>query len=99
MADLEYTVRDGIATILLNRPERKNAFTIDMVNTWADKLIEAQHDPEVRVIVLTGAGGSFCSGVDLSAFKGRSARRSARRNSSPGTCTGSRLPWKTSTSR
>ncbi|WP_326733700.1 enoyl-CoA hydratase/isomerase family protein [Streptomyces sp. NBC_01022] len=70
MADLEYTVRDGIATVLLNRPERKNAFTIDMVHTWADRLIEAQRDPEVRVIVVTGAGGSFCSGVDLSAFKG-----------------------------
>ncbi|WP_328867149.1 enoyl-CoA hydratase/isomerase family protein [Streptomyces sp. NBC_00304] len=70
MADLEYTVRDGIATILLNRPERKNAFTIGMVHTWADALVEAQRDPEVRVIVVTGAGGSFCSGVDLSAFKG-----------------------------
>ncbi|WP_406457455.1 enoyl-CoA hydratase-related protein [Streptomyces sp. NBC_00876] len=70
MADLEYTVRDGIATILLNRPERKNAFTIDMVHAWADALTDAQRDPEVRVIVVTGAGGSFCSGVDLSAFKG-----------------------------
>ncbi|MCX5144152.1 enoyl-CoA hydratase/isomerase family protein [Streptomyces sp. NBC_00338] len=70
MADLEYTVRDGIATILLNRPERKNAFTIDMVHAWADALTEAQGDPEVRVIVVTGAGDSFCSGVDLAAFKG-----------------------------
>ncbi|GHG42658.1 enoyl-CoA hydratase/isomerase family protein [Streptomyces zaomyceticus] len=70
MADLEYTVRDGIATILLNRPERKNAFTIDMVHAWADALTDAQVDPEVRVIVVTGAGDSFCSGVDLAAFKG-----------------------------
>ncbi|MFJ4774200.1 enoyl-CoA hydratase/isomerase family protein [Streptomyces uncialis] len=70
MADLDYTVRDGIATILLNRPARKNAFTIDMVHTWADALAEAQEDPGVRVIVVTGAGGSFCSGVDLAAFKG-----------------------------
>ncbi|MER5768624.1 enoyl-CoA hydratase/isomerase family protein [Streptomyces sp. NPDC001985] len=70
MADLEYTVRDQIATILLNRPERRNAFTVDMVHAWADALIEAQRDPAVRVIVVTGAGGSFCSGVDLTAFKG-----------------------------
>ncbi|MFG3168568.1 enoyl-CoA hydratase/isomerase family protein [Streptomyces sp. NPDC048200] len=70
MADLEYTVRDGIATILLNRPDRKNAFTIEMVHAWADALAEAQRDPTVRVIVVTGAGDSFCSGVDLAAFKG-----------------------------
>ncbi|SEL79305.1 enoyl-CoA hydratase/isomerase family protein [Streptacidiphilus jiangxiensis] len=70
MADLEYTVRDGIATILLNRPERKNAFTMAVVNAWADALLQADQDPEVRVVVVTGAGGSFCSGVDLSEFKG-----------------------------
>lgn len=80
MADLEYTVRDGIATILLNRPERKNAFTIDMVHAWADALTQAQGDPGVRVIVVTGAGDSFCSGVDLSAFKGEERPRWARRN-------------------
>jgi len=70
VADLEYAVRDHIATILLNRPERRNAFTLDMVDAWADRLVQAQRDPEVRVIVVTGAGGSFCSGVDLSEFKG-----------------------------
>ncbi|GAA2124701.1 enoyl-CoA hydratase-related protein [Kitasatospora saccharophila] len=70
MADLDYTVRDRIATILLNRPERKNAFTMEMVNAWADALLRAERDPEVRVVVVTGAGDSFCSGVDLSEFKG-----------------------------
>ena len=70
MADLEYTVRDRVATILLNRPERRNAFTMEMVNAWADALLAAERDPEVRVIVVAGAGGSFCSGVDLSEFKG-----------------------------
>jgi enoyl-CoA hydratase/carnithine racemase len=70
VADLEYQVRDQVATILLNRPERRNAFTLAMVDAWADALARAQRDPEVRVIVVTGAGGSFCSGVDLSEFKG-----------------------------
>ncbi|MFG2960998.1 enoyl-CoA hydratase/isomerase family protein [Streptomyces sp. NPDC048291] len=70
MADLEYSVKDHIATILLNRPERRNAFTLGMVDTWADCLRRAEDDPEVRVVVVTGAGGSFCSGVDLSDFKG-----------------------------
>lgn len=70
MADLEYSVRDHIATILLNRPHRKNAFTLDMVEAWADALLAAGEDPDVRVVVVTGAGDSFCSGVDLSDLKG-----------------------------
>jgi enoyl-CoA hydratase/carnithine racemase len=65
MADLEYTVVDGIGTILLNRPHRKNAFTLDMIDRWANILVEARTDPDVRVVVLTGAGDAFCSGVDL----------------------------------
>jgi enoyl-CoA hydratase/carnithine racemase len=65
MADLEYTVADGIGTILLNRPHRKNAFTLDMIDTWAQALRDARTDPDVRVVVLTGAGDAFCSGVDL----------------------------------
>lgn len=66
MADIEYTVADHIATIRLNRPHRKNAFTLEMIDTWADALIDAERDPDIRVVVLTGNGGSFCSGVDLS---------------------------------
>ena len=66
MADLEYTLDDGIGTILLNRPHRKNAFTMDMIDQWASVLVSARTDPGVRVIVLTGAGDAFCSGVDLS---------------------------------
>jgi enoyl-CoA hydratase/carnithine racemase len=65
MADLEYTAADGIGTILLNRPHRKNAFTLDMIDTWAQALRDARTDPDVRVVVLTGAGDAFCSGVDL----------------------------------
>jgi enoyl-CoA hydratase/carnithine racemase len=65
MSDLEYGVADGIATITLNRPERKNAFTLPMIDDWAGALREAHADPSVRVVVVTGAGDAFCSGVDL----------------------------------
>ncbi len=65
MTDLTYEVADQIATITLNRPEKFNAFTLEMVDEWADRLAEAQADPEVRVIVVTGAGKGFCSGIDL----------------------------------
>lgn len=65
MADLEYSVADGVATLLLNRPEKKNAFTDDMLQRWRECLAEAQQDDAVRAIVVTGAGDAFCSGGDL----------------------------------
>jgi enoyl-CoA hydratase/carnithine racemase len=65
MSDLEYSVKDHIATLLLNRPEKKNAFTDAMLTQWKQSLLDAQADPEVRVIVVTGAGNAFCSGGDL----------------------------------
>ncbi|MGM5069118.1 enoyl-CoA hydratase/isomerase family protein [Rhodococcus qingshengii] len=69
MSELEYSVDNHVATIVLNRPERKNAFTLEMVDEWAKVLNQAQHDDDVRAVVLTGAGNAFCSGVDLNAFK------------------------------
>ena len=71
MPDLDYSVNERVATITLNRPERKNAFTGAMVDSWADVLISAQADEDVRAIVVTGAGSDFCSGVDLDEFTGR----------------------------
>ncbi len=69
MSDLEWSVADGVATIRLNRPERRNAFTLDMVREWAEHLRLARTDPDVRVVVLTGTGNkAFCSGVDLSSI-------------------------------
>ncbi|MDP9027394.1 MAG: enoyl-CoA hydratase-related protein [Actinomycetota bacterium] len=65
MSDLEYEVQDHIATIRLNRPAQRNAFTIPMVDEWADRLAEAQRDAGVHVIVVTGSGEGFCSGIDL----------------------------------
>nr|WP_257909581.1 enoyl-CoA hydratase-related protein [Janibacter limosus] len=66
--DLVYDVSEHIATITLNRPERKNAFTLTMVDEWTDALRESGADDRVRAVVVTGAGDSFCSGVDLSAL-------------------------------
>lgn len=68
MADLDYTVDDGIATVLLNRPHRRNAFTLDMLDTWAKALRTASTDPIVRVVLVTGSGDAFCAGVDLDDF-------------------------------
>src|ERR1700737_3350538 len=73
MADLEYEVKHGVGTILLNRPHRKNAFTLEMIDEWAAVLVAARTDQDVRALVLTGAGDGFCSGVDLDALNHRAS--------------------------
>jgi len=59
----------GVMTITLNRPERKNAFTLEMIDAWADALRNAQGDSDVRAVIVTGTGDSFCAGIDLSVLK------------------------------
>jgi enoyl-CoA hydratase/carnithine racemase len=61
--EILFKKENGIATIVLNCPERKNSFSMEMIDQWAKALEEWRMDPEVKVIVLTGAGDAFCSGV------------------------------------
>ena len=65
MPDLLYDVTEHTATITLNRPDRLNAITFEMLESLSRVLRQAADDPQVRVIVLTGAGRGFCSGLDL----------------------------------
>jgi enoyl-CoA hydratase/carnithine racemase len=55
----------GVATLTLNRPARRNAWTFEMERRLFDLLDDCDADPAVRVIVLTGAGRSFCAGMDM----------------------------------
>ncbi len=57
--------KDRIVVITLNRPERLNAISRDMLNELSAKVVEANKDPDVRCIILTGAGRGFCAGLDL----------------------------------
>ena len=59
--------QDRILILTLNRPERLNAISRDMLSELSAKLVEANKDPDIRCIVLTGAGRGFCSGLDLQA--------------------------------
>jgi enoyl-CoA hydratase/carnithine racemase len=68
MAELDYDKTGPVATITLNRPARKNALTLGMIDDWVRALADAQADDAVRAIVVTGAGGAFCSGIDLEVF-------------------------------
>ncbi len=58
--------RDGVRTLTLNRPHRKNAIDPELWIALRDALDAAGHDRGVRALVITGAGGSFCSGADIS---------------------------------
>ena len=63
--NLRFTVDQGIARIVLDRPERMNAFTFEMIDAWTEALQRCRTDPGVKVVIVTGAGEAFCSGGDI----------------------------------
>src|SRR5262245_37060621 len=63
--EILYSVRDRVATVTLNRPERLNAYTPTMGEELRAALSAAATDDNVRAIVLTGAGRGFCAGADM----------------------------------
>jgi enoyl-CoA hydratase/carnithine racemase len=60
-----YEVADALARITLNRPDALNAWTPELGSAYFDRLEEAGADPDVRAIVVTGAGRGFCAGADF----------------------------------
>ncbi len=61
--------RDGVLVVRLNRPAVRNALSWSMIGGIGDAVVEAETDPDIRVLVLTGTGDrSFCSGIDLRTF-------------------------------
>ena len=68
MSEVEIQLHDGWAEVILNRPQRKNAITGPLGTALAQSLQEVNALDEVRVVVLRGADGAFCSGLDLKEF-------------------------------
>ena len=64
--DIGFSVADNIARIVLNRPEKRNALSVALIRELADALREADDRLDVSVIVIEGAGGTFCAGYDVS---------------------------------
>src|SRR5262245_12903858 len=62
---LKFSVADGIARIVLDRPERMNAFTFEMIDAWTAALERCRTDDNVKVVIVTGTGNAFCSGGDI----------------------------------
>ena len=69
---IRYEVADRVATITIDRPERKNAMTFAMNRAFGKAIHDASEDPAVQVLIVTGAGGAFCAGTDLSDLDERS---------------------------
>lgn len=64
-SDLLASLDQGVLTLTLNRPESRNAITAAMADALAAQLAAAERDPEVKCVVLTGAGRGFCAGGDV----------------------------------
>lgn len=85
--NIKLDIRDGTAVLALARPDRKNAFDLDMRAEIADAVARVRDDSAVRALILTGEGGDFCAGGDLRAMSqgpidaiaGRERMRAAHR--------------------
>ena len=69
MSHIRYDVDDeGIATVTIDRPEKRNAMTWGVLAEFHEAIWRASDDPAARVVIVTGAGGAFCAGTDLTSL-------------------------------
>ncbi|MEM7016137.1 MAG: enoyl-CoA hydratase-related protein [Pseudomonadota bacterium] len=80
-----YAVSDHVATITLNAPSRMNTISTPMLNLLTKMLIDANQDPDVRVVILTGSGRAFCAGLDVASTTDKKA-------DGPGRLTSGQMP-------
>lgn len=71
MREIRYEVADGVATLTIDRPEKRNAMTYAMLAEFEAGVRRASDDPGVAALVVTGAPGSFCAGIDLADLASR----------------------------
>lgn len=65
MKDLLFTIDNDVARIILNRPDKLNAFSIEMIDLWIEALEQVRDSETIRVLVISGNGRGFCSGGDI----------------------------------
>ena len=63
-----YETRGEVAVLTLNRPDRANTLNFELIDALQATALRAANDPDVRVLIVTGAGRHFCGGADLRAF-------------------------------
>jgi len=86
---IRYAVDDRVATITIDRPEKRNAMTWAVLAAFHDAVASAAADPDAQVVILTGAGGAFCAGTDLTDLAATPAEDRAAR----GRGERARPPW------
>ena len=69
--------KDGIGYLTLNRPDRANTISLQLMHDVVSAMEQVEADPEYRVVILTGAGKHFCGGADLRDFAERAQQRAA----------------------
>ena len=74
---LKFVVEEALATITLDRPERLNAFTDEMLTAWLSMLEECRTRDDIRVIVITGTGRAFTTGGDVEGFASSASKTAA----------------------
>jgi enoyl-CoA hydratase/carnithine racemase len=82
MSDAEhirYEVEDAVAVVTIDRPEKRNAMTYAMLADFTASVKRAGEDEDVRVVIVTGSGGAFCAGTDLSDLSGRPSEARGQR--------------------
>ena len=82
MTDLLETMEDGVTWLTLNRPDRLNAFSPEMLMGLGEALQRLSGDPDVGAVVISGTGRGFCAGGDVKTC--RTARRRGSRSGSKG---------------
>lgn len=82
MKHIKLEVVDKVATLTLNRPERRNAFNAEMIEEWHTALLRCATDDATNAIVVTGAGTAFCAGGDLKVLDTREHETPLMRKSS-----------------
>ena len=74
MSDLIESSEEGISTLTMNRPASRNAMSGEMMEVLREALPRLAQDPNVRLVVLTGAGGAFCAGGDVKSFAAQASK-------------------------
>ena len=96
MGHIRYEVSDRVATVTIDRPEKRNAMTFAILAEFEEAIRRAGADDGVGAVVLTGAGGAFCAGTDLADLAETPEDQRSRRGRDPargGEGSGGRVPW------
>ena len=68
---VDLTIEGAVAKVVLNRPDKLNALTVDMRHSLCDYFARLRYDDAARVVIVTGAGRGFCSGADVERMAGQ----------------------------